>query len=298
MKSYQFYTKLVFSWLLFVASFAISTSALAQCNNVTFGGTVCCNQPSNLPFDPQPIVETAPATGGSGSYEYQWLYTTNPFNTNFSQWNMIPGGTGKNYDPGYTTATTFFVRCVRAVGCTDFIKESNVIIVTVSPCDNITDGGKINANQIGCNAGNGYDPNPFVNATSPSGGTGSGAIEYAWYKSTVGGAFNINSSNWTQIPGANGANYDSPIITATTYFVRVARTYNLFRRCKWFYQFVSKRWYTSLHLFLELWSDSCEYAKSKQSSSRHLYRNGYRCCNLYGYANGSSWSASFFSIVI
>jgi hypothetical protein len=223
MKSYQFYTKLVFSWLLFVASFAISTSALAQCNNVTFGGTVCCNQPSNVPFDPQPIVETAPATGGSGSYEYQWLYTTNPFNTNFSQWNMIPGGTGKNYDPGYTTATTFFVRCVRAVGCTDFIKESNVIVVTVSPCDNITDGGKINANQIGCNAGNGYDPNPFVNATSPSGGTGTGSIEYAWYKSTVGGAFNINSSNWTQIAGANGANYDSPIITATTYFVRVAR---------------------------------------------------------------------------
>ena len=224
MKSYQFYTKLVLSWLLFVASFAISTSALAQpCNNVTFGGTVCCNQPSNVPFDPQPIVETAAASGGSGSYEYQWLYTTNPFNTNFSQWNMIPSGTGKNYDPGFTTATTFFVRCVRAVGCTDFIKESNVIVVTVSPCDNITDGGKINANQIGCNAGNGYDPNPFVNATSPSGGTGTGAIEYAWYKSTVGGAFNINSALWTQIIGANSANYDSPIITATTYYVRVAR---------------------------------------------------------------------------
>ena len=223
MKSYQFYTKLVFTWALFVASLAISTSALAQCNNVTFGGTICCNQPSNVPFDPQPIVETVAASGGSGSYEYQWLYTTNPFNTNFAQWNMIPGGTGKNYDPGFTTATTFFVRCVRAVGCVDFIKESNVIVVTVSPCDNITDGGKINANQIGCNSGNGYDPNPFVNAISPSGGTGTGAIEYAWYKSTVGGAFNINSSNWTQIPGANSINYDSPIITATTYFVRVAR---------------------------------------------------------------------------
>jgi SdrD B-like domain/SprB repeat/Secretion system C-terminal sorting domain len=223
MKSYQFYTKLVFSVMVFLASFATSTDLLAQCNNVTFGGTVCCNQASNVPFDPQPIVETAAPAGGTGAFEYQWLYTNNPYNTNYSQWNMVPGGTNKDYDPGFVSATTFYVRCVRRAGCTD-MKESNIVVVTVSPCDNITDGGKILSNQIGCNAGQGADPAPFTNSISPSGGTGVGPIEYAWFKSTVSGIFDINNTNWTQITGANAASYDAPPgLTQTTYYVRVAR---------------------------------------------------------------------------
>jgi hypothetical protein len=223
MKSYQFYTKLVLSWLLFVASLSISTQAFAQCSNVTSGGAICCDQASNTPFDPQPINSVTAASGGTGTLEYQWLYTNNPYNTNFSQWNMVPGGTGASYDPGFLTQTTFFVRCARRSGCTDYVKESNVVVITVSPCDNITDPGKIGSNQIAC-LPNGDDPAPFTNVISPSGGTGIGPLEYAWFRSTVGGAFNINSGNWTQIMGANAASYDPPKgITQTTYYVRVAR---------------------------------------------------------------------------
>ncbi len=224
MKSYQFYTKLVFSCMVFMMTILSSTTTFAQCDNVTAGGTIGYDQASNLPFDPQPIVNVTSPTGGTGALEYQWLYTTNPYNTNFSQWTMIPNGTSANYDPSFTTATTFFVRCARRAGCTDYVKESNIVVVTVSPCDNITDGGKITSNQIGCNAGQGADPAPFTNATSASGGTGSGPIEYAWFKSTVGGTFNLSNPNWIQILGANAASYDPPAgLTATTYYVRVAR---------------------------------------------------------------------------
>jgi len=84
-------------------------------------------------------------------------------------------------------------------------------------CDNITNAGTIAANQYLC--GPGGDPAPIVPVTPPTGG--SGALEYLWMYSTVGGAF--NDQFWFPIPGATGASYDPGPLQQTTYFIRCTR---------------------------------------------------------------------------
>lgn len=216
--------KVITLWTLtlFFSISSLEIKAQGGCNNVTDGGIICCDQGSNLiPFDPAPINNVTHASGGSGTVEYLWLSTTNPFNTNFSSWTMIPNSNTASYDPGPISQTTFFVRCARRAGCVDYVKESNVVVVTVTPCDNITEPGKIASNQVAC--GSPFDPAAFTSITAAGGGTGTGPIQYAWYKSTVLEPFSTTSANWQIISGANGASYDPTSITQTTYYVRVAR---------------------------------------------------------------------------
>jgi hypothetical protein len=84
-------------------------------------------------------------------------------------------------------------------------------------CDNITNPGTIGPNQFLCGPGN--DPDPIVNVTSPTGG--SGAIEYLWMSSTIPGPFNVQT--WSTIPGATGPSYDPGPLSETTYFTRCVR---------------------------------------------------------------------------
>jgi PKD repeat protein len=51
---------------------------------------------------------------------------------NFSAggFNAIPGATGLSYDPGPIDVTTFYARCVRIKGCTDYL-EANIVKVEV-----------------------------------------------------------------------------------------------------------------------------------------------------------------------
>ncbi len=194
-------------------------SVVSACDNVTNGGEICCNESQGNSYDPAPITNVTAASGGTGALEYQWLFTVNPNNTNFATWQMIPanqGGQNADYDPGTISTTTYYVRCARRAGCTDFIKESNIVIKAVSACANIIDGGKIASNQIGCGAT--YDPAPINSILAATGGTGT--IEYAWYSSTTTPVFNVTT--WTKLSGT-GASYDPAVISQTTYYVRVAR---------------------------------------------------------------------------
>ena len=82
-------------------------------------------------------------------------------------------------------------------------------------CDNFTNGGLIEGDEIGCT---GYDPSPITSAILPSGG--SGEVEYLWLSSTTG----CPNSTSQAIPGAaNGPSYDPGPITQTTYFLRCSR---------------------------------------------------------------------------
>lgn len=84
-------------------------------------------------------------------------------------------------------------------------------------CDNITDPGEIEGDEILCGPGN--DAGPITEVSPPSGG--SGAIEFLWMMSTQNGPFNPNT--WVIIPGATGAEYDPDVLYETTYFARCAR---------------------------------------------------------------------------
>ena len=84
------------------------------------------------------------------------------------------------------------------------------------PCDNVTDGGKIEADEDPEACGP-YDAAEITNVELPSGGTGN--LEYIWLASTIECPTELTD----MIPGANGPEYDPGVLTETTYFVRCAR---------------------------------------------------------------------------
>ena len=85
-------------------------------------------------------------------------------------------------------------------------------------CDNITNGGTIAGDEIGC-PNPVFDPAPIVNTQFPSGG--SGTIEYIWMYTLENP--NKPIATWTPIPNTNSPNYDPGPLTVTTYFLRCSR---------------------------------------------------------------------------
>ena len=97
----------------------------------------------------------------------------------------------------------------------DYIKIDQVCLT--SSCNNVTDGGTIAANQSGC--GSSFDPAPFTNVTSPTGG--SGVIEYMWLESTT--TCTVGDPGWNTVVGATSATYDAPAVSETTCYMRCSR---------------------------------------------------------------------------
>jgi hypothetical protein len=88
-----------------------------------------------------------------------------------------------------------------------------------NPCNNVTAAGTIGTNQSACTS---LDPALFTSSVDASGGSG-GSIEYQWYKSTTVATYLGNEAQWTLIAGATSTTYDAPSVSATTYFVRLAK---------------------------------------------------------------------------
>ena len=106
------------------------------CDNVTNGGSIGGAQSGCGPFDPQPLTSVSLPSGGSGAIEYIWLSSTSGCPTMMSQ--SISGTNSATYDPPVLTQTTWFVRCSRRAGCTDWtIGESNCVKIEVKDCPSI-----------------------------------------------------------------------------------------------------------------------------------------------------------------
>jgi hypothetical protein len=112
--------KLVLCLILIFSYFQIS----AQCNNLTDGGTITSDEYACSAFDPDVIVSAVPPSGGSGVIEYMWIKTYDP--NNYGAADAIPGAHDSFYDPPMINQTTWFVRCARRVGCSDWVGESIV----------------------------------------------------------------------------------------------------------------------------------------------------------------------------
>jgi hypothetical protein len=136
--STSFFQKLLLLKSLFLFLFLIAASSIhaQNCDNITDGGSISGNESgcNNPTFDPSPILSTAPATGGSGDLEYLWMKTTGDPNSPFNTWQIIIGATGDSYDPGPITQTTYFGRCARRKGCSEFSGETNFVEKKVSCC--------------------------------------------------------------------------------------------------------------------------------------------------------------------
>ncbi len=127
--------KYLFHFLITLFSIQIS---YAQCDNVTSSGSIAADQVvcADNP-DPAILINLELPEGGSGDLEFIWISATQNPNSATAVWFPIPGSTESSYDPGPISQTTYYRRCSRRAGCTEYIGESN--IVTVEYADECAD---------------------------------------------------------------------------------------------------------------------------------------------------------------
>jgi hypothetical protein len=211
-----------------VTVFPSSACGGPVCQNVTAPGEIRGTQSGCAPLDPNMLTSASFPTGGVGALQYVWLSTTvDPaINNNNPPANLVTviNNNSATYDPGPITVTTWFRRCARRDGCTDYVGESNWIKVTITGscanCSNVTISGTIGVDQSGCSP---FDPAIINNITFPEGGTGT--LEYTWISITTDpSAFGQYPpmNLVTEIPN-NSASFNPGPITQTTWFRRCAR---------------------------------------------------------------------------
>lgn len=100
-------------------------------------GTVDCSKVSGNTISVTCLNNTPVLTGTAlEGFEYQWMCGNTSCPTQASQ--AIPGATSQNYTPTTAiTATTYFIRCARPIGCATWgpVNESNCISVKPTDCN-------------------------------------------------------------------------------------------------------------------------------------------------------------------
>ncbi|MDP4272676.1 MAG: hypothetical protein Q8907_00165 [Bacteroidota bacterium] len=160
-------------------------------------GTISTSQTVCNGAIPTKLVGTSP-TGGNGTYTYQWQSSLDA-----TSWYNIAMASSADYQPGALTATTYYQRVTTAGSCGSM--SSSPVTITVYGALN---AGILSQAQTLC-----YNGTPAqIVCTSPTGGDGK--YTYQWESS-------LDNSKWLTIAGALSANYQSGVLTATTYFRRI-----------------------------------------------------------------------------
>lgn len=114
-----------------VNNLTIDAGFVIACDNVTDPGLIGSNQSLCGPgLDPAPIQNLRTPSGGSGELEYVWMYSSQTGSFDPTLFYPIANSNSPTYDPGPLERTTYFVRCVRRVGCSLFI-EPKAVTITV-----------------------------------------------------------------------------------------------------------------------------------------------------------------------
>ncbi|AMJ65267.1 gliding motility-associated C-terminal domain-containing protein [Hymenobacter sp. PAMC 26628] len=163
-------------------------------------GTVGASQALCPGAAPAPFTSTAGASGGTGTFAYQWEVSADN-----SNWTAIAGATSADYAPGTPTATTYYRRRVTSGLCGPAYSPS-VALTLLSPLN----AGSISANQTICT---GATPSSLSSTTEASGGAGTFA--YQW-------EFSTDNVYWNPVTGATSLTYAPGPLTATTYYRRRA----------------------------------------------------------------------------
>ncbi len=97
------------------------------CCNILDGGVLGYDESQCGAYDPQEIVSILDPSGGYGPIEYMWIKTDDP-SLPYSKWDRIWRADEATYDPPMIMQTTYYTRCARRKGCTDWLPgETNVI---------------------------------------------------------------------------------------------------------------------------------------------------------------------------
>ncbi len=155
--------------------------------------TICYNT------KPSAFTNSTSATGGDGSFTYQWMKSTN----RGTIWTNITGATLATYAEKNNLITTTMYKRVANNLCGS--AESNV--VTINVLENLMPGS-IGSAQTICS---GSTPEKLTQTAAPSGGTGK--YTYQWQSST-------DSVKWSDISGEDSATYDPQALTTSTYYRR------------------------------------------------------------------------------
>jgi hypothetical protein len=176
--------------------------------NVTNAGTITGNQTICMPYNPTNITSSAAASGGAGLLSYIWESSTS---TTPSTFTVIAGATAATYDPPTNiSVNTYYRRGAIRAGCTNYLFTGIVNKLN----NNVTNVGAVAADQTVCGTGGVTNkPALFTNISSATGGT----VQYKWDKSTTSA-----TGPFTIIAGATSSTYDPPLITATTWYRRLA----------------------------------------------------------------------------
>jgi len=150
------------------------------------------------------LLSSTAATGGSGTFSYQWQMTTTPSDP--ISWTNI-GANALSFQSAALTATTSFRLIANDIGshsCGSIY--SNEVVVTVNSA---VTAGTIGADQV---ITGGATPSPITSLTDGTGATG---FTYAWESSVDGG------SSWSPIALATGSGYAPGILYQTTWYHRI-----------------------------------------------------------------------------
>jgi hypothetical protein len=174
--------------------------------------TIGSNQALIADSDPTILTGTVP-TGGIGSYTYQWQISYDG-----TSWNSI-SATGASYDPPADRYNQYYRRVVFSAPVNPSI--SNVVSITYTFNPPVT-SNTIASNQILNGTG---DP-AIITGSTPSGGSGS--YIYSW-------EYNVPSdgTQWYTVGGATGINYDPSVLSKTTKYRRVVKSFGTYTNAFW-----------------------------------------------------------------
>ena len=186
--------------------------------SINYGIIAAGSQTFSLSGNPNPIVLSMAASGGSGIFSYQWYSSPGvvsaPTGTSIpASWTAIAGATTNTYDPPVQYQSITYALRVDPIGspdCSTARWAASERKITV----NISSGTLAAGNQTICFGG---DPNNIAFSTAATAG-----VTYQWYSRDgiiAAPTTTASTSGWTAISGATANSYNPPI------GIEVSRTY-------------------------------------------------------------------------
>lgn len=174
-----------------------SAFVLIIVQNALGGNSIVANQTVCTGTSPSQMVGSIP-TGGSGTFTYQWISSTDNFT-----FSPIPGATLPNFNGPVLTQFTYFRRVVISGACNPSTSASLTVTVnSVIGQNTIGSAQSICANTAFA----------LITGSAPSGGNG--LYTYTWQTSS-------NNVTWFNVTGATSTDLQPFTITGSVYFRRV-----------------------------------------------------------------------------
>ena len=172
-------------------------NAEANCTDcdISDGGQVGPDQENCGPYDPDPIPSITPASGGSGTIEYEWFYSLDK-NLPFEMWVPEPNSNSETYDPHFIDKTCWLVRCARIAGC-DSVVYSNIVAVKVKEfpkAEFVVPGAVCNDSLVTITAATANGDTVAYSWTFENGNPASATGQSVQVKWPVGGDYDITLS--------------------------------------------------------------------------------------------------------